>query len=107
MIPCEAPLTAPPDPHRPLVVMHACRPLLPAKELLATLQSRYPCVGEVRGLGLFLGVEMVEDPETREPSERMASFVARRAIDLGVQVRWKTTRLRLVHTGSRGGVSAP
>ena len=75
------------SPHHltPIGSLSSCMPARP-QELLATLQSRYPCVGEVRGLGLFLGVEMVEDPETREPSERIASFVARRAIDLGVQV---------------------
>jgi 4-aminobutyrate aminotransferase-like enzyme len=43
-------------------------------------------VGEVRGLGLFLGVEMVEDVDSKQPSERIASYVAARAIELNVQV---------------------
>ncbi len=31
------------------------------------LQEKHPCVGEVRGLGLFVGLELVKNRETREP----------------------------------------
>lgn len=34
---------------------------------LRALQSRYPIMGDVRGIGLFYGVEFVTDPATREP----------------------------------------
>ncbi|MCQ1059795.1 aspartate aminotransferase family protein [Photobacterium sp. DNB23_23_1] len=34
---------------------------------LQGLQSRYPIIGDVRGKGLFLGLELVEDPVTRQP----------------------------------------
>jgi taurine--2-oxoglutarate transaminase len=34
---------------------------------LAELAERHPCVGEVRGLGVFWALELVADPETREP----------------------------------------
>jgi taurine--2-oxoglutarate transaminase len=34
---------------------------------LPSLMARHPSVGEVRGLGLFWGVELVKDRETREP----------------------------------------
>src|SRR4051794_23435796 len=34
---------------------------------LARLQERHPSIGEVRGLGLFWGIELVKDRETREP----------------------------------------
>ncbi|MBF0315429.1 MAG: aminotransferase class III-fold pyridoxal phosphate-dependent enzyme [Oligoflexia bacterium] len=34
---------------------------------LSNFVDRYPFVGEVRGAGLFLGIEMVEDQESQEP----------------------------------------
>jgi taurine--2-oxoglutarate transaminase len=36
-------------------------------EELRALQARHPSVGDVRGLGLFCGIELVKDPATREP----------------------------------------
>lgn len=37
------------------------------KQRLQDELCELPCFGEVRGLGLFLGVELVEDPATRAP----------------------------------------
>ena len=34
---------------------------------LKAMEDRYPFVGEVRGAGLFLAVELVKDKDTREP----------------------------------------
>jgi taurine--2-oxoglutarate transaminase len=31
------------------------------------LQEKHPCIGEVRGKGLFVGLELVKDRKTREP----------------------------------------
>ncbi|MGH8927379.1 MAG: aminotransferase class III-fold pyridoxal phosphate-dependent enzyme [Acidimicrobiia bacterium] len=36
-----------------------------AFERLAKLQTDHPTVGDVRGLGLMIGIELVQDPETR------------------------------------------
>src|SRR5213076_1985544 len=36
-------------------------------EELRGLQDRHPCIGEVRGLGCFWGLELVKNRETREP----------------------------------------
>ncbi len=53
---------------------------------LRALQARFPVIGEVRGLGLYLGAEMVKDPTTREPHPAAASHVANRLKDLGVLI---------------------
>ena len=34
---------------------------------LAEITAKHPSVGEVRGLGFFWGLELVRNPETREP----------------------------------------
>ncbi len=34
---------------------------------LRGLQERHPIIGDVRGLGLFMGIELVANPETKEP----------------------------------------
>jgi taurine--2-oxoglutarate transaminase len=36
-------------------------------DALRSLQERHPSIGEVRGLGLFWGLELVRNRETREP----------------------------------------
>lgn len=37
------------------------------KERAMELQEKHPCVGDVRGLGLFVGLELVKNKQTREP----------------------------------------
>ena len=50
-------------------------------EGLKGLQEKYPLLGNVRGLGLFIGVEMVKDPESREPATEKANRVKERLRD--------------------------
>ncbi len=54
------------------------------KESLAGLAERHPAVGDVRGRGLFLGVEFVTDPETRTPATDIARYVVERMKDHGI-----------------------
>lgn len=39
---------------------------------LQSLQAAYPCIGEVRGAGLFIGFELVKDRESKLPDKRLA-----------------------------------
>lgn len=53
---------------------------------LAELQQRHAIVGDVRGMGLFVGVELVLDREARTPAGDAASVAANRMRDLGVLI---------------------
>ena len=45
---------------------------------LRQLQEQYDTVGDVRGYGLFIGVELVNDPGSREPHSELASYIKER-----------------------------
>lgn len=47
-------------------------------EDLRDLQERHPLLGDVRGLGLFLGVELVVDPASRTPATAHATHLVER-----------------------------
>jgi 4-aminobutyrate aminotransferase-like enzyme/Ser/Thr protein kinase RdoA (MazF antagonist) len=53
-------------------------------EGLKALQTRYPLIGDVRGSGLFLGIDLVLDRETREAAPLQASYVVNRLRDCGI-----------------------
>jgi len=50
---------------------------------LRDLMERHPLVGEVRGRGLFLGMELVRDRQTLEPAAEEASYIVERMRDAG------------------------
>jgi 4-aminobutyrate aminotransferase-like enzyme len=55
-----------------------------ATDALRAMQPRHPLIGDVRGPGLLIGIELVRDQETREPAASETLEVYRRAMDLGV-----------------------
>ena len=63
----------------------------------ARLAERHPAIGDVRGQGLFIGVVLVRDPETREPATALAAALVEEALARGVLFPWMardTTRSR-------------
>lgn len=48
------------------------------------LKTKYPVIGDVRGKGLVIGVELVEGRETKIPASDMAALVVYRAYELGL-----------------------
>ncbi len=53
-------------------------------ERLRPLADRFPIVGDVRGSGLFAGIELVKDRTTLEPASSEASFVVNRMREEGI-----------------------
>ena len=53
---------------------------------LEALQSRHPLIGDVRGLGLYLGAELVADPETLTPAPGAAEEVVERMKAVGILI---------------------
>ncbi len=51
---------------------------------LQDLARQFPILGDVRGPGLFLGVELVKNPESREPATTQAAYLVNRMRELGV-----------------------
>jgi 4-aminobutyrate aminotransferase-like enzyme len=53
---------------------------------LRELMGEFPLLGDVRGLGLYIGAELVLDRATRAPAGEHASYIANRMRDLGVLI---------------------
>ncbi|MCP5154067.1 MAG: aspartate aminotransferase family protein [Ectothiorhodospiraceae bacterium] len=53
------------------------------RDRLRALQARYPRMGDVRGHGLFCGVEWVSDPDARTPDRDGAAWVVNRLKERG------------------------
>ena len=53
---------------------------------LKQLQNEYPLIGDIRGHGLFIGVELVLNPSTLEPATKETAYVIERMKDLGILI---------------------
>ena len=53
---------------------------------LQELMDRYPLIGDVRGLGLYVGIELVTDQETLEPATKHADYIINRLRDHGILI---------------------
>lgn len=54
---------------------------------LQELADRHPLIGDVRGLGLVLAVDLVVSRETREPARDAAEAILYRALERGLSLR--------------------
>jgi 4-aminobutyrate aminotransferase len=51
---------------------------------LRSLEAKHACIGEVRGLGLMVGVEFVKDRRTREPATELLDSLVLTAFQRGL-----------------------
>ena len=54
------------------------------KERLIEMADKHPAMGDVRGLGLMVGVEMVMDKQTREPAPELRNAIVMEAFEQGL-----------------------
>jgi 2,2-dialkylglycine decarboxylase (pyruvate) len=64
---------------------------------LLALQERHECIGDVRGRGLLLGVEIVADRVSRKPAPETGAAISRRCFELGLS-------MNIVQLPAMGGV---
>ncbi len=55
-----------------------------ALEKLREMQRRHPSIGEVRGVGLMIGVEFVKDRQTKETAEKLRDRIVDLAFENGL-----------------------
>ena len=48
------------------------------------MQKKYPVIGDVRGLGAMIGIELVKDQETKEPATELTSKLIQSALQKGL-----------------------
>ena len=53
-------------------------------DALAEIQARHPSIGDVRGIGLMIGVEFVKDRTTKEPAGELTERVVNLAFERGL-----------------------
>ncbi|MFC2082513.1 aminotransferase class III-fold pyridoxal phosphate-dependent enzyme [Candidatus Bipolaricaulota bacterium] len=63
---------------------HALKAGQRMQEGLANLATKHPLIGDVRGAGLFIGVELVRDRETLEPAAAEAAELVERMKGRGI-----------------------
>lgn len=53
---------------------------------LLDMQERHPSMGDVRGLGLMIGVELVKDRDSKERAKKLRDWVVQRAFEMGLLI---------------------
>jgi 4-aminobutyrate aminotransferase-like enzyme/Ser/Thr protein kinase RdoA (MazF antagonist) len=68
------------------------------KGRLLALRERHPIVGTVHGMGLYLGVEMIRDPQTLAPATEETAAICDRMLDLGVVIQPTGDHMNILKT---------
>lgn len=53
---------------------------------LGSLMQKHEVIGDVRGMGMLYGVELVKDRHSREPDPELGQAITRRCMDLGLSM---------------------
>ena len=53
---------------------------------LDELRGRHECIGDVRGRGLLVGVEIVADRDSKAPAPELGAAITRRCFELGLSM---------------------
>jgi 2,2-dialkylglycine decarboxylase (pyruvate) len=53
---------------------------------LGELRDRHDCVGDVRGRGLLVGLEVVTDKESKKPAPELGAAITQRCFELGLSM---------------------
>ena len=53
-------------------------------DALAEIRPRHPSIGDIRGKGLMIGIELVEDQETKVPARSLRDAVVYKAFEKGL-----------------------
>ena len=56
------------------------------RSALAELRTRHECIGDIRGRGLLLGMEIVADRESKKPAPEVGDAITRRCMELGLSM---------------------
>jgi 2,2-dialkylglycine decarboxylase (pyruvate) len=67
------------------------------RSALETLRDEFDCIGDVRGHGLLLGVEIVKDKTSRQPDTALGARITDKAMELGLS-------MNIVNLPGMGGV---
>jgi 4-aminobutyrate aminotransferase len=57
-----------------------------AKHILEEIKFRQPSIGDVRGIGLMIGVEFIQDSETKTPAEALRDMIINYAFERGLLI---------------------
>jgi 4-aminobutyrate aminotransferase len=53
-------------------------------DALSEIQVRHPCIGEVRGKGLMIGIEFVKDRDSKEPDKTIRDRIISDSFNRGI-----------------------